>query len=140
MKSIDQLMKCALTLGACAQSDKVTDYKSLVWMFFSPQGREFCEENEFPTLEMFRKIKDYVSEFGVIVDGGTIERNNDANVGIIGNTDAQLTYTDNMLVHKVVLMHGGKARIKASNYAVILLVNVGNCEVEIDKDETVVIL
>lgn len=37
-------------------------------------------------------------------------------------------------------MHGAKAHIKASNYAVLLIVNVGGCEVTIDKDETVIVL
>lgn len=140
MNSVNKLMEYARELGACAQSGKVTDYKSLVWMFFSPQGREFCGQNNFPTLDMFRLIKNEVEEYGVIVDGGTIERCNEANIGIVGETDACLIYTDNTLVHKVVLMHGAKAHIKASNYAVILLLNIAGSEVEIEKDETVVIL
>ena len=50
-----------------------------------------------------------------------------------------ITIDDNERVHKVILMHGGKARVVASDYAVILLVNIGG-EVEINKDDTVVIL
>lgn len=127
-------------LGACMQSGKVSDYKSLIWMFFSPQGREFCELNNFPSLEQFRQIKEGVAAQNVFVDSGAIQRTNEPNIGIVGDTQALLTYTDNALVHKVILMHGGKAKIKASNYAVLLVVNVGQCEVEIEKDETVVLL
>lgn len=140
MESVNNVMNSASLLGACGKSNGVSDWKSLVWLFFTPQGREFCEENSFPSLEMFRGMKDHVSEFGVWVDNGEINRVNDACVGLIGNTSGELIFDDNTVVHKVVLMHGAKARIKASHYAVILLVNIGNCEVTIDKDETVVIL
>lgn len=140
MKTISEIMQSASLLGACAKSNGVSDWKSLTWLFFTPQGREFCEENNFPSLEMFQGMRDDVSKYGVLVDSGNLSRRNDANIGLIGNTSAELVYDDNTVVHKVILMHGAKARIKASHYAVILLVNIGNCEVEIEKDQTVVIL
>lgn len=127
-------------MGACGKSGGVSDWKSLAWLFFTPQGREFCEEHNFPSLEMFRRIKDSVAGHGVLVDAGGVVRSNDANIALIGDTVAELTYSGVECVRKVVLMHGAKARIKASGYAVLLIVNVGGCEVEIEKDETVVLL
>ena len=140
MKTVDEIMKSATLSGACSKSNGVSDWKSLVWLFFTPQGREFCEENNFPSLEMFREMSSEVAAYGVYVDAGSVNTCNDEKVALIGDTEAELVFTDNTKVHKVILMHGAKARITASNYAVILLVNVGNCEVEINKDETVVIL
>ena len=140
MKTVDEIMQSASLLGACAKSNGVSDWRSLTWLFFTPQGREFCEDNNFPSLEMFQGMRDNISEFNILVDAGNVSRVNDVNVGLIGNTSGQLVYNDNTVVHKVVLMHGAKASIKASDYAVILLVNIGNCEVEIEKDNTVVIL
>lgn len=140
MKTISEIMQSASLLGACAKSNGVSDWKSLTWLFFTPQGREFCEENYFPSLEMFQGMRDDVSKYGVFVDSGNLSRRNDANIGLIGDISAELVYDDNTVVHKVIMMHGAKARIKASHYAVILLVNIGNCEVEIEKDQTVVIL
>ena len=140
MESVNNVMQAASLLGACSKSNNVSDWKSLAWIFFTPQGREFCEKNNFPSLEMFREMKEHVANWGVFVDNGEITRINDINIGLIGSTSATITYNDNTEVHKVILMHGAKARIKASNYAVILLDNIGNCEVNIDKDETVVIL
>lgn len=140
METVAGIMKSASLRGACGKSGRVSDWKSLAWLFFSPQGREFCEENNFPSLEMFRGMKQQVAEYGVLVDAGEVARSNDANIGLVGATSATLTYDDNTVVHKVVLMHGAKAQIKASRYAVILLVKIGKCEVTIDKDETVVIL
>ena len=133
-------MQRASEFGACNRSSKVSDWKSLSWMFFTPQGREFCEENNFPTHAMFRQMKDDVAQYGVFVDCGDIQIKNSGKVALIGETSAELTYSGANEVHKVILMHGAKARIAASSGAVILLVNIGKCEVEIVKDETVIIL
>lgn len=138
---IDEIMKSAAQLGACSGSGKVSDWKSLVWLFFSPQGREFCEEKNFPELPMFREMKRHgISELGVFVDEGNVCRSNDKDIALVGDTCGELKFDENNVVHKIILMHGAKARIKASNYAVLLIVNIGGCEVEIDKDKTVVVL
>lgn len=139
-KSANDIIKEAIKLGACSKSSAVTDWKSLVWLFFSPQGREFCEENNFPSIEMFQGMKPYVKDWGVYVDAGSIALKNNLNTGIIGDTQATLEYTDNTKVHKLILMHSSKARIKVSNYAVLLLVNIGNCEMEIENDGTAKIM
>lgn len=140
MKTVNEIMQSASLMGACAKSKGVSDWKSLAWLFFTPQGREFCEKHNFPSLEIFREVKDNVAKYGVFVDAGVVKRQNDADIGVVGDTLAELVYDDNTVVHKVVLMHGAKAKIKASHYAVILLVNMGDCEVEIEKDQTVVVL
>lgn len=138
---IDEIMKSAALLGACSGSGKVSDWKSLVWLFFSPQGREFCEEKNFPELPMFREMKRHgISELGVFVDEGNVCRSNYKDIALVGDTCGELKFDENNVVHKIILMHGAKARIKASNYAVLLIVNIGGCEVEIDKDKTVVVL
>ncbi len=138
---IDEIMKSAALLGACSGSGKVSDWKSLVWLFFSPQGREFCEEKNFPELPMFREMKRHgISELGVFVDEGNVCRSNDKDIALVGDTCGELKFDENNVVHKIILMHGAKARIKASNYAVLLIVNIGGCEVEIYKDKTVVVL
>ena len=139
MDTVNNIMKSASRLGACAKSEGVSDWRSLAWLFFTPQGREFCEQHNFPTLEMFRGMAD-VSGYGVWVDAGTVVRSGDANIALVGDTNARLTYSGVECTHKVILMHGAKAHIKASGYAVLLIVNIGGCEVEIEKDETVVIL
>lgn len=133
-------MQSASLLGACSKSNGISDWKSLVWLFFTPQGREFCEENNFPSLEQFRGMDSRIADYGVLVDAGRISLENEEKIALIGNTDAELLYTDNTKVHKIILMHGAKAHIVASNYVVILIVNIGNCKVITDRDETVVVL
>lgn len=138
MNTVNEIIKSASLLGACDKSKGVSDWKSLAWLFFTPQGREFCENNNFPSLEVFRGMND-VSKYGVFVDSGDIQRENDINIALIGETTAELTYSGSDSVHRIILMHGAKAKIRASKYAVILIVNISGW-VEVEKDETVAIL
>lgn len=140
MKSVSDIMKQALENGACDKSKGVSDWKTLCWLFFTPQGLEFCEDNNFPSISDFREAESNISDFGLLVDKGEVIRNNDVNIALIGDTNGKLVFDDNTKVHKVVLMHGAKAFIVARNYAVVRLVNIGNCEVNIHKDKTSVIL
>lgn len=140
MKSVSDVMKQALENGACHKSKGVSDWKTLVWLFFTPQGMEFCEENSFPSLNVFREMDSSISDFGVFVDKGEITRSNDANIALIGKTEGRLVFDDNTKVHKVILMHGAKAFIAVRNYAVVRLVNIGSCDVKISKDKSSVIL
>lgn len=140
MKAIDEILQKALRLGACNKSNGVTDWKTLVWLFFSPQGIEFCEKNNFPTLEMFKGIRENVESFNVFVNSGIQKRSNDTYIGLIGDTEGELYFDDNTKVHKVVVMHGAKAKIIIRNYAVVRLYNIGDNDVKIHKDKTSVVL
>ena len=48
MNTVKEIMMAALQKGACDKSYGVSDWKTLVWLFFTPQGIEFCEKNNFP--------------------------------------------------------------------------------------------
>ena len=138
--NVNDIIKKAISLGACNESGKASDWKSLCWLFFSPQGREFCEESNFPSLKMFQGMKRDVYKYGVYVDSGDISLFNQSNIGVIGDTYANIIINDNTKVHKIMLMHGGKAIINIGNYAVALIVNVGDCEVNVINDGTARIL
>lgn len=140
MSKVKDIIISALQIGACDKACNVSDWKSLVWLFFTPQGMEFCEKNNFPTIEMFREMSDEIANYCVFVDTENVRRSNDSNIALIGKTNAEMIFDDNTKVHKVILMHGAKARIIARNYTVVRLVNIRNCPVEINKDKTSVIL
>lgn len=130
--TVKDIVNKAVGLGACSKSRKVSDWKSLVWLFFSPQGREFCRNKNFPSLEMFRSMKGYIEAYGVNVEEDTKAVNEDK--AIIAGT-AELTYYGTDKVYKVILMHGGNARIKVGNYAVIHIENISG-DYEIINDGT----
>lgn len=138
---IQLIIQQAKRIGACPLIRDIKDNSTLLSSFFSPQGREFCERYNFPSIELFRQIKPEITEdMAVFVDYGHVQRSNDKDIALIGDTCGELIFDENKTVHKIILMHGAKAIIKASNYAVLLIVNIGGCEVTINKDETVRIL
>ena len=130
----------AIDLGACEKTSNVSSWKTISWLFFTPQGMEFCAKNNFPTLPMFREMDDEIASNNIFVDAGEIQRNNDTNIACIGDTDARLVFDDPTKVHKVIVMHGARVFIVARNYAVVKLVNIGDNKVSISKDSSSVIL
>lgn len=121
MIEVNDILNKAIGLGACSQSSKATDWKSLVWLFFSPQGCEFCKRINYPSLEMFRSMKGNVESFGVHIEENVKAVNEDK--AIIGGT-AELTFQGTDKAYKVIIMHGGNVRIKISNYAVVRIENI----------------
>lgn len=137
-RPIHNIINSAHSKGACQKLDKISDYRSLVWAFFSPQGIEFCEKHNYPGIETFRAIKDYVKNRGVYVDRGDVSLKGQRHICLVGNTHATIEAQGVKCVHTVILMHGATATIHASNYAVIKIVNISGGKVEVIKDKTVV--
>lgn len=135
--NVKDIISKAVSLGACSNSAKATDWRSLVWLFFSPQGREFCKESGYPTLGMFREIAKNVEPYGVYVEKGVEKSNED--VALIGEAESVLHYSGTDKAYKVILMHGAKAVIHASGYAVVRLENISG-KYEIINDGTAEVL
>lgn len=125
--TVKDIMNKAVVLGACTQSNKATDWKSLAWLFFSPQGREFCRNKNYPSLDMFRQMKGHVENYGVHIEDEVKLTNED--IAVIAGT-AELTYNGTDKAYKIILMHGGHARITIGNYAVVRIEDInGNYEI-----------
>lgn len=129
---VKEILSKALGLGACSHSSKATDWKSLAWLFFSPQGREFCKNNNYPTLDMFRGMKGNVEAYGVHVEENVKAVN--TSKAIISGT-AELTYHGTDKAYTVIIMHGASVRIKVDNYAVVRVENISG-SYTIDNDGT----
>lgn len=135
---VKEIISEAVRMGACEASGKASDWKSLVWLFFSPQGREFCREHNYPSLEAFRQVRRYgVARFGVYVERGVDITNEDA--ALIGEGTSVLHYSGTDHPYKVILMHGAKARIYAGMHAVVKVDNMSG-EYEVFNDGTATIL
>lgn len=139
-KSIHDIINSAYSLGACSKLDKISDYRTLVAAFFSPQGQEFCEKYKYPSIASLREIKYDVRPRGVYVDCGDVVIKGKKNVCLAGNTHAEIYVSGVRFTHTVILMHGASATINAENYAVVKVVNISGGEVSINKDKTVVVL
>lgn len=129
---VEEILRKAVKLGACAKSGTASDWKSLCWLFFSPQGVEFCRSNNYPSLDMFRAMKGNIESYGVHVEEDTKAMNQDE--AIISGT-AELTYHGTDKAYKVIIMHGASVRLKVGNYAVVRVENISG-SYTVDNDGT----
>lgn len=135
---VKEIINKAISMGACGESGKASDWRSLVWLFFSPQGREFCAKHNYPSLEAFRQMKtDEVDRYGVHVESNVDIANED--VALIGKGESVLRFSGAERPYKVILMHGAKARIHAGMYSVVKIANISG-EYEVFNDGTATIL
>lgn len=136
---VKDIIEKTVLLGACDKSSKATDWKSLAWLFFSPQGREFCLNNNYPDIATFRNIRQHIEPYGIFVEKKVDRKNEDT--ALIGSDDVSiLSFSGVEKAYKVILMHGAKAVIRLRNYAVVKIESSESWfEVE-NEDNTGVVL
>lgn len=134
-----ELFKQAQRYGACARLTGQETAAELMNLVFTPHGIEFCTKYNFPTLPVFRTYKSDLAHRHHIYIDSRVELSNVDRVLLVGNTEAVLTYDDPTCSHQVILMHGAKAKIKATGYAVVFVTNAGG-EVETDAQDNAKIL
>lgn len=121
MDNITNIYKRAKQLDVCSMFTGTENSVELMQLMLTPQGIEFCTKNSFPELPLMREFKGVTAEeLGIYIDTDC-ELNNVPKVILAGNTHAQLNYNDPSKRHEVVLMHGAKAEIRASNWAVVFV-------------------
>lgn len=126
-----KIIEDAIKLGACRKTSKAKDMKSLANLFFSPQGREFCLENNYPDLETFRSLD--VEQFNIFIDKNVKKENE--NVALI-NSHGNLKFNNPDKPYLVILMHGATADIKVENYCVVRIEGQG---AKVEQDKTSII-
>ena len=135
--NVSEILSNAVKLGACEASGKATDWKSLAWLFFSPQGVEFCKKHNYPSLNVFRQMDRVISSLGVYVDNSHNSTNED--IALVGDSESELRFSGTDRPYKVILMHGAKAKIYAGMYAVVKIENISG-EYEVFNDGTATVL
>lgn len=138
---IQQIYKQARLLGACELlTGKERTLEDIVRLFITPQGIEFCSEHDFPNMETFRKFIPYnVERFGIYIDAGTITLHNLRRVILIGNTAATIN-NDTLDAHEIILLHGAKAVVNASGWAVCKTTIGRGCDIVCNTSGNAVIL
>lgn len=137
---IDELKSAALELGACAKINRANELPALAALMFTPQGLEFCQQNNYPSLGTLRPLKDQLIGLDIWVDAGEITLDGPRQVCIAGDTSATIDVAGVKHVYTIVVMHGARAVINASDYAVLNIVRIGSANITIHQDKTVVIL
>ena len=116
---ISQIHKDAQQLGACSKFTGDETIEQLITLLYSPQGREFCIEHEFPTLDVLRKFKGLgVERYGIYIDAGVIRLCARDKIFLLGDSIARVRCADTKR-YEVYLMHGAHAHIEAYNYAAV---------------------
>lgn len=109
----------ARKLAECTMFKGTENLEQLIGLMFTPQGIEFLTRYNFPDLATFRKFKKYHPErYGVYIDCGKIALSEAHRIFLVGNSSATLDYRETA-GSRVFLMHGARATIIASGYAVV---------------------
>ena len=142
MKIIEELLAGAKAQGACRKAGKIKDLDQLVELYLSPQGLEFCINNNYPSPEQWQAIKEawgetelakrnvYINEPHLVVD------TNPGNIILVGEkTEAYITASGANRTQTIIALHGAKAHVTGSDYAVLNLIEAtgGTIEYHIDK-------
>ena len=124
-KIIRQVYVQAQQIDSCAKFKGTEDLEGIAKLFKSSQGIEFCINKHFPNMATFRLFKPFgMEKYGIYIDAGNITLKNPDSVILIGRTQAQVDCDTNVR-HEVIVMHGAKALVNASNWAVVFT-KVGN--------------
>lgn len=138
-RTLNAIFRQAGALGVCSKFKGTESFQELAELFFSPQGIEFCTTYNFPDIDDMRTLAGEEAErLGLFVDSNTIQRNR-PRVALFGRCCGELVYDDPSAGYEVVVMHGAKASITATNYTVVVVSNASG-EVTIVKDATAKIL
>ena len=114
--------------------------EELAAVFTSRQGLEFCIRYPFPNIATFRLFKGQgVEKYGIYIDAGVITLNNPARAILIGRTSATVN-CDECKQHEIMLLHGAKAVVNASKWAVASVTASLGCSVIKNTSENAIIL
>ena len=112
----------------------------LASVFMSTQGLEFCVRYRFPNLATFRLFKGHsVEKYGIYIDAGVITLKNPARAILVGRTSATVN-CDECKQHEIVLLHGAKAVVNASKWAVASVTASVGCSFIKNTSENAIIL
>lgn len=139
-ETVERIKEEARALGACGRIEEAKGWRSLARLMLSPQGVEFLQKHPgWPEIGVFRQYKAAVRPFGIYVDQQPGKVRKVQQAAFVGQTSCQVCAHGASTTHVFVVMHGATLTIKASNYAVVRLYNLGGT-VTIDNDGTAKIL
>ena len=106
----------------------LTTIADLVDVFYHPQGVMFCQEHNYPSLDILRRFKCLnVAEFGVYIDAGEVTLYNPKRVILIGNTQAIIECDKGG--SDIIVMHSAKADITVKGWSVARVHYNNGCNV-----------
>lgn len=140
MDIVKQIYLEAKPFKPCRLFDGTETLEELMNLFLTPQGIEFCISNNFPSRDILSRLKEHnLTRMGIHIDGGRKTLKNQKIVVLAGDCDYMLEY--NTLSHacKVVLLHGARAKIRASEFSVVKVEKQNGCRCDIEKSDYAIV-
>lgn len=138
MTGLDFLKQEAISLGSCNRVKSIKTLEGIIKLFYSPQGREFCQKKKFPSLEHFRQYKDVYNQIpGIYIDAGEVHTLIPTSLAV-GDTTLHLACISPSCLYKTIATHGAMVNINAFNYAVVTATNIGG-NFNVKADDTCII-
>lgn len=137
MKDFESQIKRDLSHIACSdfKSEMSIDYIMSIW--HTPKGVELCRNAKYPTPEVFRSFSDIFADYGVFVD--SLDKSITNKDCVLYNSVSTLSYKYPSKIYDIVLYDDNVVTIKASDYAVVNVHNLGNSVIIIEKDENSIV-
>lgn len=137
---INQIYAQAQMLGCCDKFKGTEDLQGIINLFTSVQGIEFCMKHHFPNIATLRLFKPHhVEKYGIYIDAGAITLTNPKQVILIGRTTATINCST-LERHEIVLLHGARACVNASKWAVAFIKAEQGCSYIKNTSENALIL
>ena len=142
MKIIEELLAGAKAQGACRKAGNIQNLDQLVELYLSPQGLEFCINNNYPSPEQWQAIKEGWGETELakrkvyINDPHLVNDANPGSIILVGEkTEAYITASGADRIQTIIALHGAKAHVTGREYSVLNLIEAsgGTIEYHIDK-------
>lgn len=138
---INQIYAQTKIIGQCGAMTGTEDFAAICRLFKSAIGVEYCIEHHFPNMATLRMFKPYNPEqYGIYIDAGVITLKNPRQVLLCGRTSATINCDSLEHRHEVILMHGAKAVVNASKWAVCSVTVEQGCSVIKNTSDNAIIL
>lgn len=137
MKTINEIKKSALALGACGRISRVSSISEASSLLMTPQGREFALKTGYPDIDTWRSVSGSAEMSGALIDCGKTKVR-DCDFIAAGESIVEASFRSRRQLYHILAMHGAEVRIVAGNYAVVNVTAI-NARVIVTDDGTAIV-
>ena len=119
MKDLKHITESAKALGACRLLREGMSYRDLSGLLFSPQGREFCAEKDFPGRADLKGISEECLERHGIYSGVTGSRIKVSKDACFIKSYCSAEIEDSSVLHRIVALDNSEIKLLVEDYAVL---------------------
>lgn len=129
MTAIENIIKHGQEANACPMLREGMTVTEAINALFTPQGREFCSKRAFPSLDDLRSLQ---KESEILLKRKRIHIDEETNELLLHGEGTLIAGEGKSRVHcegqgcfDVIIGHGAKVSISASEYAVVRVTHIG---------------